>query len=366
MMGNYYKDLRDYIEVLDKEQKLVRISREMNKDVNLMPLVRWQFRGLPEKERKAFLFENVVDVKGRKYGMPVLVAAHAASLDVYALAMGCKPGEIMARWEQAQVHPIEPEVVSKGPVHEEIHRGDTLLEHGGLEEFPIPISTPGFDNAPYLTCANWVTKDPETGIRNVGNYRSMIKSKTRTGTCASSYQHLRIHWEKCRQKGVPLQAAVVIGGTPNIGLVGATKLPYGLDEYAVAGGIAGDALQLVKCLTVDIEVPATAEIVLEGEIPTDFLEREAPFGEFPGYIGNEQINPYFNVTCITHRKNPIYTAFLSQFPPSESSKLRGLGAEAALYKFLRHSCNIPGILDVALHEASSGGQQYCVIQMKKY
>ena len=364
-MGNYYGDLREYIRVLEKEGKLVRIKREMNKDTNLMPLVRWQFRGLPEKERKAFLFENIVDVKGRKYPMPALVAGHAASRDVYALAMGCKPEEIMSRWEQAQLHPIEPEMVSQGPVHEEIHRGDKLVEHGGLEEFPVPISTAGFDNAPYLTCANWVTKDPETGIRNMGNYRAMIKSKTRTGVLVKGAQHLRIHWEKCRRKKIPLQAAIVIGGTPNIGLVGVTKLPYGLDEYAVAGGIAGEPLKLVKCLTVDLEVPNTAEIVLEGEIPTDSMEREAPFGEFPGYIGSESMSPYFNITCITHRKNPIYTAFISQFPPSESSKLRGVGLEAALAKFLRHSCNIPGILDVVLHEAC-GSHGYCVIQMKKY
>ncbi len=164
--------------------------------------------------------------------------------------------------------------------------GDKLLEHGGMAEFPIPISTPGFDNAPYLTAANWVTKDPETGIRNIGNYRSMVKSGTRLGILSRGTQHLRMHWEKSRKLGKPLQAAIVIGPTPNVGLVATAKIPFGIDEYAVAGGIAGEPVELVKCKTVDIEVPATAEIVIEGEFPIDAMEPEGAFGEFTGLYGD--------------------------------------------------------------------------------
>ncbi len=360
----YYSDLREHIKALEANNKLVRIEKEINKDTELMPLVRWQFRGLPEEERKAFLFENVTDVKGRKYGIPVLVASHAASRQVYAIGMMCQPEEIMERWTKAQLDPVEPRLVDAGPVQEEVHQGDNLLEHGGLEEFPIPISTPGFDNAPYLTCANWVTKDPETGIRNIGNYRGMIKSRTRTGICGQPGQHIRNHWEKCRAKGIPLQAAIVIGASPNIGFTAATKLPYGLDEYAVAGGIAGEPVRLVRCKTVDIEVPATAEIVLEGELPTDSTEREAPFGEFTGYMGLGVIGPYFNITAITHRRNPIYNAFISQFPPSESSKMREVGNRASFYKYLKYDSNVPSVLDVAFHE-SGGSNNYVVIKLAK-
>ena len=154
---SYYRDLREYIQVLEKNGKLVRIKREINKDTQLMPMVRWQFRGLPDEERKTFLFENVTDVKGRKYNCPVLVASHAASREVYALAMMSEPEDIMKKWEQAQLHPIKPKIVDSGPAQEEVHSGDNLLEHGGLDEFAIPISTPGFDNAPYFTAGNNVT-----------------------------------------------------------------------------------------------------------------------------------------------------------------------------------------------------------------
>ncbi len=360
----YYKDLRDHIKALEAKGKLVRVQREINKDTELHPLVRWQFRGLPAEQRKAFLFENVVDVKGNKYGMPVLVAALAASKEVYAIGMMCDTDKIMEKWSEAQLHPIEPEIVKDGPVHEEVHLGEKLLEHGGLGEFPVPISTPGFDNAPYLTAPCWVSKDPETGVTNVGVYRAMIKSPTRTGILARYPQHLGMHWRKCKEMQKPLPAAIIIGSSPNIGYVAVTKVPYDIPEYSVAGGIAGAPVQLVRCKTVDIEVPATAEIVIEGEFPTDFVEREAPFGEAPGYMAAKKISPYFNVTCITHRRDAIYNSWISQMPPSESTVLRGLGNEAAHFHFLKHSLSIPGLKDVAFHE-ESGSYQLCVVSLKK-
>ena len=359
----YYKDLRAHIDALESNGKLVRIKREINKDTELMPLVRWQFRGLPEEKRKAFLFENVVDGKGKKYDIPVLVASHAASRDVYAIGMQCRPEEIIDRWAEARKNPIEPEVVGDGPVHEEIHSGSQLLEHGGLEEFPVPVSTPGFDNAPYLSAANWVSKDPETGTRNVGNYRAMIKSPDRTGILCGPGKDLRVAWEKCRRMGKPLQAAIVISPVPAVGYCAAVRFPYDVDEFAVAGGIAGEPIRLVRCKSVELEVPATAEVVIEGELPTDSMEREGPFGEFTGYMAAEGVSPYFNVTCITHRKHPIFNNFISQFPPSESSTLRRVGEEANLLKFLRHDCGLP-VLEVAFHETSSSSP-YCVISMKK-
>ncbi len=360
----YYKDLRDYIDILEKNGKLFRIKRTINKDTELHPLVRWEFRGLPDNERKAFLFEKTVDAKGRNYDTPVLVAAHAPSREVYALAMNCRPEEIMTKWEQAQLHPIASKIVDSGPVQEEVHIGDALLEHGGLDEFPIPISTPGFDNAPYFSAGNWVSKDPDTGIYNVGNYRGMVKSKTRVGCDNSFPKHMRIHREKYKEKGIPVMpAAIVIGPTPNIGLAAATRVPYGVDEYQVAAGISGEPVKLVKCKTIDLEVPATAEIVIEGEIPTQYMEREGPFGEYTGYIGGSKMNLFLNITGITHRKKPIWNAFLSQFPPSESSLLLTVGLEAAFHKFLKHDLGLPNIVDVGFHSESSG-RQFCVISLK--
>lgn len=365
-LNSYYHDLGEYLEHLESVGKLVRVKREVNKDTELMPLVRWQFRGLPEEQRKAFLFENVVDVKGRKYSIPVAVATHAASREIYALAMNCKPEEIQDKWVQARLHPIAPEMVSKGPVQEIIQKGEDLeKEGGGLEQFPIPISTPGFDPAPFLSSGCWVTKDPETGIPNVGTYRVQVKSRIRTGIQNGPGQHLAIHWKKAKALGKPfLEAAIVIGGPPCIGMVSVAKMPYELSEFAVAGGIAGEPIPLVKCQTVDLEVPAAAEFVLEGIMPTDSIEPEGGFGEYTGYMGLRTLSPYFKINCITRRQKPIYHAFISQFPPSESSKIKRFAQESGLYKFLKYDCNISGVLEVVLHEPS-GTNAILIIRLKK-
>ncbi|MBI2849105.1 MAG: UbiD family decarboxylase [Chloroflexi bacterium] len=365
MMIRYYKDLRESIAALEESGKLFRINRTIDKDTELMPLVRWQFRGLPEDQRRAFLFGNITDSKGRRYDIPLVVGALGASREIYALGMRCEPEEIVERWMEAQLHPISPVLVNTGPVKEVVLIDKALNQDGGgLEMFPVPISTPGFDPAPYLTAGCWVTKDPDSGITNVGTYRGMIKGRAKTGVMVHPAQHIGIHFQKYRERGEAMPAAVVIGFVPAIGMTSVAKLPYEVSEYAVAGGIAREPIELVRCETIDLEVPATSEIVLEGEIPTDFLEPEAPFGEYTGYMGSRAHNPVFHLKAITHRRNPIYQAYISQMPPSESSKIRGISYEAVLYKLLRYDCNIPSVLEVAFHE-SSGSWEYCVIRMKK-
>lgn len=359
----YYKELRDQIRALEEKGLLIRIKREINKDTELMPLVRLQFRGLPEKERKAFLFENVTDAKGRKYQSSVLVGAHAASKEVYAVGLKCRLEEISKIWAKARGNHIPPQLVETTPAQEEVHIGDNLMQHGGLDEFPIPISTPGFDNAPYLTAGNWISKDPETGIRNVGNYRGMIKSPTRIGICNEMPKDLRVSWEKCRKMGKPLEAAIAIGPVPAVAYCATLRLPYDVDEMAVSGGLAGEPIPLVKCKSIDLEVPATTEVVFEGELPTDSMEREGPFGEYTGFMAPETVGPYFNVKCITHRIQPVFNTFLSQFPPSESTTLRSVGQEANLFKFLRDDVGVP-VVEVAMHEAASI-QPYIVVSIKK-
>ncbi len=181
-MASYWRTLGDYIEGLDKAGKLVRVTVPINKDTELHPLVRLQFRGLPESQRKAFLFENVVDARGRKFDIPVLVGALAGSTEIYALGMQCPLADIETVWKNALTNQIAPVVVDKAPCQEIVITGEELKrDGGGLGRLPIPISTPGFDNAPYTTAGHWVTKDPETGMHNLGNYRGMVKAEDRIG-----------------------------------------------------------------------------------------------------------------------------------------------------------------------------------------
>jgi 4-hydroxy-3-polyprenylbenzoate decarboxylase len=137
-----------------------------------------------------------------------------------------------------------------------------------------------------------------------------------------------------------------------------------VDELAVAGGLAGEPVPLVRCQTVDLEVPAEAEIVIEGRIRTDVVEEEGPFGEFTGFMARREYTYFLEVTAITHRREPIYHLFLSQFPPSESSKIRQVAMENTIRRYLSADQGLGGILDVAVHESASS-QNLTVIQVNR-
>jgi UbiD family decarboxylase len=359
------RTLGEHIAALEKAGKLVRITAPVNKDTELHPLVRLQFRGLEEKQRRAFLFENVVDVHGKKYDIPVLVGALAGSDDIYAVGMNCAVEEINDRWDAALKSPIPPRIVSEAPCQEVRITGDALNEPGGgLGRLPHPISTPGLDNAPYTTASHWITREPDTGIHNVGNYRGMIKSETRLGVLPAALgQGMRRHIDLWRAKGEKrVPAAIVIGAPPFVTYAAVTRIPNEVCEYDVAGSLYGEPLDVVRCLTHDLLVPAQSEIVIEGWIPTEELEVEGPFGEFPGYMAKRDHSYFMDVTCITMRRKPIYLSIISQLPPSESSKLRHVGRNAAARSML-HKLGFTNVVDVNYLE-SSGSYPLVVVKLK--
>jgi UbiD family decarboxylase len=148
-----YNDLHDHLKALDRAGLLITVDRPINKDTEMHPLVRWQFRGgIVERDRKAFLFTNVTDSKGRKYDIPVVVGALAANREIYSIGMGCALDKINETWNRAVAKPIPPRVVTDAPCHEIVIMGKDLDKPGnGLDGIPVPISTPGWDNAPYTT-----------------------------------------------------------------------------------------------------------------------------------------------------------------------------------------------------------------------
>lgn len=361
-----YADLREHIAALERAGLLVRVQRKINKDTEMHPLVRWQYRGgLPEKDWRGFLFENVTDVKGRRYDIPVAVGVMAGSRYVCAVGLDCEVDGLWEKWERAFRNPIEPVLVKRGSVQEIIQKGRDLKRAGGVEQFPIPISTPGFDGAPFITAGHWITRDPETGIRNVGNYRCHLKAQDRVGISCSPGQHILTHWAKCKERKVPLDAAIVVGPSPVVSYAAVTKVPYGVDELAVAGGLAGEPIQLVKCQTVDLEVPADAEIVIEGRLSTEYIEPEGPFGESHGYMHPRFLSPFLDISCITRKRNPILVSWTSQVTPSESSVIKRLGYEPLFLRFLKNELGIKSVVKVAMHEPLTNLRNVVVIQMRK-
>jgi 4-hydroxy-3-polyprenylbenzoate decarboxylase len=329
-----------------------------------MPLYRLQFRGLSEEQRAGFLFENVTDVKGKRYKYRVASGVYASSREIYALGLMCEPDEIKERWVQALREPIPPRLVARGPVQEEIHEGPEL-EDAGLDEIPFPLEEPGFSGSIRTSTNCFITKDPETGVVNCGAYSAHYAGRTSIRCGIGPTHHGYIHWRKARDRGQPLPVAVVVGILPSLMYTSAASVPYGMDELAVAGGLAGEPIDILPCRTVDLQVPASAELVIEGEILPDELHAGAAFGDYPGYLhtGRGPSAPLMRVRCITHRRDPIFTATAVGFPPWEGGKISQITGEAVFYNFLKNFCNVPGIVDVAMHE-SGGYETFLVIQMK--
>ena len=359
-MNKPYNDLHQHIDELREKGLLQEVTQEIDKDSEMHPLVRWQFvGGLAEADRKAFLFTNIVNAKGRKYDIPVLVGGLAANRAIYGVGMGCPVEEIQDKWEKAIQNPIPPVQVENPVCQEVILQGDDLQGEGkGLDMLSIPISTPGFDSAPTLTATNVITKDPLTGVQNMGTYRCQLKAPdrlvvrmaTRVGG-AGGYLHY-LAWKKAGHKTMP--CAIVLGCPPYVAFMGPQKLPIGVDEFDVAGGLAGSPIQIAKAHTVDLKVPAQAEIVIEGMIDLEWLEPEAPFGESHGHVALEEFNLPMTVTAITHRFKPVIPSYISQVAPSESSVIKRVAYEPLFFNYLNKVLNIKGVKKVSLHEPLTG------------
>ncbi len=352
-------DFQEHLADLEAAGLLVRIDRPVNKDTELHPLVRWQFiGGIPEDERRAFLFTNVTDGKGRRYDMPVVLGALSASPRIYAMGMGKAVDEIGDAWLAAIANPIPPTLVNAAPCQDVVITGDDLRKaDGGLARLPVPVSTPGFDSAPYLTATLCITKDPENGIRNMGTYRAALKAPdrlavrmvAREATGAGGF----LHWLKYKKHREKMPIAIVIGAAPVVVFTGPQKLAVDVDELAVAGGAVGAPIRMARCRTIDLEVPADAEIVIEGLIDPEVLEPEAPFGESNGYVALEAYNMPMQVTAITHKKSPVFASIISQVTPSESSVIKKVAYEPLFLAHLQKNLGIKGVRKVVMHEPLS-------------
>jgi len=360
-------DLQEHLRRLEAEGLLLRIDRAIDKDSELHPLVRWQFQGgLAEDARRAFLFTNVVDGEGRRYDVPVAVGALAASARIYAIGMGRPVEEIGDAWMQAIANPITPVVVSAAPCREVVITGDALRQRdGGLKLLPVPISTPGYDAAPYLTATLCITRDPETGIRNMGTYRAQLKATDRLGVRmaarpggAGGY----LHWQKYRALKQPMPIAIVIGCAPVVMFTGPQKLPIDCDEMAVAGALAGAPIRTIKGVTIDLDVPADAEFVVEGLIDPERLEPEGPFGESHGHVALEGYNMSMQVTAITHKRKPVWLSILSEVTPSESSVMKRVAYEPRYLSHLRDTLAIKSVRRVVMHETLSNLRKIVFVQ----
>jgi len=350
---SYYRDLREYLRRLDNIGRLHHIDKEVDKDWEVAAVARRLFQKIPEWKRPALFFSRV---KG--FDIPVVGGILGGSKEIYAAALNTTVEELSSTWDRMLGNLVKPRVVSNGPCKENILQGNDV----DLNSLPVPVWTVGEDPGPFLTAPCVCTRDPDTGITNIGTYRMQIKGRNKTGLYASPYHHINMHIAKYEERGDCTPVAVILGSDPSVPLISISKVPYEFDNYEAAGGIRGEPIELVKCETHDLYVPAHAEIILEGWIRPKVREREGPFGEFTGYMGSAGKAYVLEVECVTFRKNPLLHVFFSQAPPSESSLIRGIGIESGIIKALKQN----GIRVRDVHVKESGGSNaYLIISMKK-
>ena len=346
-----YKDLREFMAVLESKGFLVRVKAEVDPE--------WEINGVTRKLQEmagpAVVFENV---KGHK--VPVL-SELIGTLERLALALGMDASasdrEITEEWIKRTEHPIAPKLVETGPCKEKILLG----EKADLNTIFPPVIWHKGDGGPYIgTLGLQVTKDPETGVQNTGLYRQMVRTKNETSLYMPNTQHGGRHLQKWARlyPDKPMPVAVAIGTEPCYLLTAAAKLTHPPAEDDYAGALRGEPLGLVKCETCDLQVPATSEIILEGEVYPEELKPCGPFGEYTGFLGGEQDFNVFHLKAITHRNNPIFQGTREGQPRGKGCVEDGFlwikGEEYLIYKELMGIDD--GVTDVHMPLWTSGHQ----------
>ena len=359
-MATPARDLREWIALLEREGELRRISAEADPDLEITEITdRVVKSGGP-----ALLFENpkgsahtlLINQFGTERRM--CLALGAERLDDAAAKLGdvldMQPPQgivekVKGLLKLKSVADSLPKVVSKGPCQEIVLQGDDV----DLAALPIQRCWPG-DPAPFITLPAVITKDPKSGVRNVGMYRMQVIDGR------STFMHWQMHKDGrpdflAAEDGT-IPVAVAIGLDPVTAYAASAPLPHHLDELMLAGFLRGEPVELVRCKTIDLEVPANAEIVLEGTVSRDDVGVEGPFGDHTGYYSHAEEFPIFRISAMTMRRDAIYASIVVGKPPAEDAWL-GKATERIFLPAVRMT--LPEIVDYDLPVA--GAFHNCVI-----
>lgn len=335
--SNWY-DMREFLDFLEKKNDIVHIAEEVDPE--------WEVNGITRIGLQEFGPAIVFDrIKGAD--LPMVTNLLGADRR-FLWALGLEEwGQFNEQWVRRTEKFIAPKIVGTGPCQEETIAGADI----NLNRI-CNVKWHQLDKSPYAgTLSISVTKDPDTGAQNVGIYRMENQERNTLGWGAPEYTHGRQHYMKYEKMDKPMPMAVATGFDPVIEIVGATRTPPEIDEFHLAGALRQEPVEMVKCKTIDIEVPATAECVFEGFIYPGVrrLEGTGWFGEYTGHYGEARELPVFEIKLITHRKNPLYQGTREQWYPSESSFANGSTSQAEAYRTLKKL--VPGVVDLRCNVA---------------
>ena len=339
-----FNDLREFIGFLESKGELIRTKKPVDVKYEISAYI----RKTSDVQGPALLFDNV-----KEFTIPVLGGAFATRKRAL-LALETSNEDYVNKFHDALDHLVAPKLTANAPCKDVIIKGQDV----DLNKLPVPIFSER-DPAPFITLGLCISRDPKSGGKNTSIYRLQLKGRNRLGIMA---QHLVRQLMEAESIGKGLPIAIAIGTDPVLPLATQWMAPYGTDELALAGSLRGAPVELVKAETVDLEVPATAEIIIEGMVLPNVREDEGPFGEVSGYYTPSNPKPVIEVTAITHRKNPIYQAALTGMPTTENHILKQLPLEASYYWQLKKE--FPGVTAVHFPAAGTVGMT-CVIAMKQ-
>ncbi len=320
-----YSDLRDFLQVLEEENELIKVEKELSTRFELSAALKLVNDG------PAVEFEKIMGYPGKKVVGNILGTKRRV-----ARLLGVPEEELTNSFITRKGRVIAPCEVEGGPVKEVI-----LKEQIDLLALLPALTYHKKDAGPYMTAAITMARDPETGLQNMGLHRMQIKGGNRLGIFLAN-PPLATFWQKADRLGQGLEVAVAIGVDPAILLAAIVKATAdGPDKFAVAGGLKGEAVELTKAETVNLLVPARAEIILEGRIIPNYKEEEGPFGESTGhYFGGQA--PVIEVQTVTHRRNFLFQAI--QVWGAETDVLLALGGSAENIRLLKEM--VPVLIDI--------------------
>jgi 2,5-furandicarboxylate decarboxylase 1 len=343
-----FEDLRGYLSHLEEKKQLVRVGEEVDTKYDIAAGI----RKTSDIEGPALLFENVKGFSGWR-----VLGGLFATRKLIALGLGVPEDQLLERYLTLEDKRIPPATVSTGPVKEIKWTGAEV----DLHKLPI-VTHAGKDVGPYVTIGVQIGKDPDNGARNLSIHRMLLLGKDRLSLWAPPDHHLGRMILKAEEKKRGLEVATAIGVEPAIVIGSQAKVPYGVDEYHVAGGLRGAPVQLVRCETIDVEVPAFAEIVIEGVTIPGERVADGPYGEYPGCYSEAKSAPVLKVTAVTMRKNPIYQTALTGMPVTENHTLIEYANAAVIYREAMKI--VPEVRDVYV---TPGGtfRHHVVVSIKK-
>ena len=333
-----FRDLREWIESLSENGELIKVKREVNWNLEVGAIIRRVY----DTMAPAPLFENIKDYPRCKIlGAPIGLssknryARFASALD---MPIDANVVDITEEYLRRKKTLLKPVLIKEGISQQNVLLGEDI----DLYKFPAPLIHEG-DGGRYIsTWHTIITKDPESEWVNYGMYRQMIHDKNHLGGIIDYPQHIGIHYRKYCDRAQRMEFATVIGTEPVTAIMSAVMADIGISEVDIIGGLRGEPLELVKAKTVDIYVPAYAEIVIEGYVDPYERREEGPFGEYTGYSASGRTEkPVYTVTAITHRDNPILTVSAMGVPVDDSAVVLPLTMGAEVLRELRDVKHYP-------------------------